>query len=74
MAVADPTLDVERELHARGATWVIGCDEVGRGAIAGAGSQIFLRSSPAVAREVRELVASLDVAPRSLWISVQSRS
>jgi ribonuclease HII len=35
MAVVDPTLDVERELHAAGATWVIGCDEVGRGAIAG---------------------------------------
>jgi ribonuclease HII len=35
MAVVDPTLDLERELHASGATWVIGCDEVGRGAIAG---------------------------------------
>jgi ribonuclease HII len=35
MAVVDPTLDLERELHAAGATWVIGCDEVGRGAIAG---------------------------------------
>ena len=33
--VADPTLEFERELHASGATWVIGCDEVGRGAIAG---------------------------------------
>ena len=33
--VVDPTLDYERELHAAGATWVIGCDEVGRGAIAG---------------------------------------
>lgn len=31
----DPTLDVERDLLARGARWVIGCDEVGRGAIAG---------------------------------------
>jgi ribonuclease HII len=35
MAVVDPTLDVERELHASGASWVVGCDEVGRGAIAG---------------------------------------
>ena len=33
--VADPTLDVERELHDGGARFVIGCDEVGRGAIAG---------------------------------------
>jgi len=33
--VVEPTLDVERELHAGGAEWVIGCDEVGRGAIAG---------------------------------------
>ncbi len=32
---ADPTLDVERELFAHGARFVIGCDEVGRGAIAG---------------------------------------
>jgi len=32
---ADPTLDVERDLFARGARFVIGCDEVGRGAIAG---------------------------------------
>lgn len=35
MAVADPTLDFERSLHAGGARFVIGCDEVGRGAIAG---------------------------------------
>jgi ribonuclease HII len=35
MAVADPTLDFETELHASGARFVIGCDEVGRGAIAG---------------------------------------
>lgn len=33
--VVEPTLDLERELHAGGAEWVIGCDEVGRGAIAG---------------------------------------
>lgn len=35
MVVADPTLDYERVLHAQGAKWVLGCDEVGRGAIAG---------------------------------------
>lgn len=35
MGVADPTLEVESALHASGARWVIGCDEVGRGAIAG---------------------------------------
>lgn len=35
MAVADPTLEVERGIHADGARFVIGCDEVGRGAIAG---------------------------------------
>ena len=33
--VADPTLEFERELHAGGARFVIGADEVGRGAIAG---------------------------------------
>ena len=33
--VADPTLEVERALHASGARFVIGADEVGRGAIAG---------------------------------------
>ena len=31
----DPTLEVERDLLADGARWVIGCDEVGRGALAG---------------------------------------
>ncbi len=35
MVVADPTLEVEATLHAGGARYVIGCDEVGRGAIAG---------------------------------------
>lgn len=33
--IADPTLDYETALHARGHRYVIGCDEVGRGAIAG---------------------------------------
>ena len=35
MTVTDPTLLVETELYATGARSVIGCDEVGRGAIAG---------------------------------------
>jgi ribonuclease HII len=35
MAVADPTLRVERAMHREGIQFVIGCDEVGRGAIAG---------------------------------------
>lgn len=33
--VVDPTLEVERALHLTGARYVIGADEVGRGAIAG---------------------------------------
>lgn len=33
--VADPTLKVENALYKSGAQYVIGCDEVGRGAIAG---------------------------------------
>ena len=35
MVVASPTLDFETQLHGDGARFVIGCDEVGRGAIAG---------------------------------------
>ena len=35
MAVSDPTLEVEQHLHDGGARFVIGCDEVGRGALAG---------------------------------------
>jgi ribonuclease HII len=35
MTVADPTLRVERSMHREGVRFVIGCDEVGRGAIAG---------------------------------------
>ena len=35
MAVSDPTLDVESDLLRTGARFVIGCDEVGRGALAG---------------------------------------
>ncbi|WP_022886465.1 ribonuclease HII [Glaciibacter superstes] len=35
MGVADPTMEVERALIASGVPCVIGCDEVGRGALAG---------------------------------------
>ncbi|CAN5161789.1 ribonuclease HII [soil metagenome] len=35
MTVADPTLRLERSMHREGIQFVIGCDEVGRGAIAG---------------------------------------
>ena len=35
MVVASPTLDHETQLYGGGARFVIGCDEVGRGAIAG---------------------------------------
>ena len=35
MVIASPTLDFEAQLHSGGARFVIGCDEVGRGAIAG---------------------------------------
>jgi len=35
VTVADPTLRLERSLHREGVPWVIGADEVGRGAIAG---------------------------------------
>jgi ribonuclease HII len=35
MTVLDPTLDRERAFFKKGAQYVIGCDEVGRGAIAG---------------------------------------
>ncbi|MEO8908223.1 MAG: ribonuclease HII [Microbacteriaceae bacterium] len=33
--VVTPTSETERALHSNGVRWVIGCDEVGRGAIAG---------------------------------------
>lgn len=70
--VADPTLDYERELHAAGARFVIGCDEVGRGAIAGpvaVGVAVVdagigqhpagLRDSKMLAEKRRELLAPL---------------
>jgi ribonuclease HII len=72
MAVADPTLDFERELHDGGARFVIGCDEVGRGAIAGpvaVGMSVIardmtampegLRDSKLLSEKRRELIAPL---------------
>jgi ribonuclease HII len=35
VVIAVPTLEYEAQLHGAGARFVIGCDEVGRGAIAG---------------------------------------
>ena len=35
--IEHPTLDMERQLAAQGCDVVIGCDEVGRGALAGHG-------------------------------------
>lgn len=75
MAVANPTLAVERELHASGARYVIGCDEVGRGAIAGpvavgvtlidrgvAGIPAGLRDSKLLSEPRREALAPLAAA------------
>ncbi|MDJ0335683.1 ribonuclease HII [Salinibacterium sp. G-O1] len=72
MVVADPTLDLERELHGSGARFVIGCDEVGRGAIAGpvavgmsvvgpgVGAQpVGLRDSKMLSEKRRESLAPL---------------
>ncbi|TFC95832.1 MULTISPECIES: ribonuclease HII [Cryobacterium] len=75
MAVVDPTLDVELALLAAGATCVIGCDEVGRGALAGpvgvgvavvnAAAAAFpagLRDSKMLSQSRRELLAPLAMA------------
>jgi ribonuclease HII len=75
MAVADPTLEIEAALHASGARYVIGCDEVGRGAIAGpvaVGLCVVdltvgpipagLRDSKLLAEKKRELLAPLAAA------------
>src|SRR6187402_3663154 len=35
VVVVEPTLELERSIHGEGIRFVIGCDEVGRGAIAG---------------------------------------
>lgn len=82
MAVADPTLEVERGLHAAGARFVIGCDEVGRGAIAGPVAVGFsvvdhsvpehpsgLRDSKMLSEKRRELLAPL-AAGWSLYSAV----
>lgn len=70
--IADPTLEVETALHARGHRYVIGCDEVGRGAIAGpvavglavvdagvGAHPIGLRDSKMLAEKRREELAPL---------------
>ena len=72
MAVADPTLDLERQLQGDGVRFVIGCDEVGRGAIAGpvaVGMSVVgpgvgahpggLRDSKMLSEKRRELLAPL---------------
>lgn len=74
MTAADPTLDYERGLLAQGARSVIGCDEVGRGAIAGpvaVGMSLVeagmgpmpagLRDSKLLSEKRRELLAPLSV-------------
>jgi hypothetical protein len=43
----------------------------GHGAITGSGTQLFVRASPGVIAQVKEVVASLDTRPRSLWIAVR---
>jgi ribonuclease HII len=75
MVVADPTLDVERSMHDQGARYVIGCDEVGRGAIAGPVAvglcvidltvgpvPVGLRDSKMLIEKKRELLAPLAAA------------
>ncbi|HEY9478416.1 MAG TPA: ribonuclease HII [Microbacteriaceae bacterium] len=72
MGVVDPTLKQERALHRGGVKYVIGCDEVGRGAIAGpvavglcvvdARTKAFpkgLRDSKMLSEKHRELLAPL---------------
>ncbi|MEO7122018.1 MAG: ribonuclease HII, partial [Lacisediminihabitans sp.] len=74
MPVTDPTLEFENSLHASGARFIIGCDEVGRGAIAGpvavgmcvvdAGVGAFplgLRDSKMLSEKRRELLAPLSL-------------
>ena len=75
MAVCDPTLEVELGLLADGATCVIGCDEVGRGALAGpvgvgvaaidgtlGTMPVGLRDSKMLSQPRREALAPLAVA------------
>ena len=73
--MSDPTLDVELDLLRTGASFVIGCDEVGRGALAGPVAVGFaavnasvrtmpvgLRDSKMLSEPRRELLAPLAVA------------
>ncbi|TFD78481.1 ribonuclease HII [Cryobacterium psychrophilum] len=75
MAVSDPNLDVELAMLADGARFVIGCDEVGRGALAGPVGVGFvaidasvtpipagLRDSKMLSEPKRELLAPLAAA------------
>jgi ribonuclease HII len=75
MAVTDPTLEVEESILADGARYVIGCDEVGRGALAGPVAVGFavvdarvaplpegLRDSKLLSEQRREALAPLAVA------------
>jgi ribonuclease HII len=75
MAVVDPTLDVELAMISAGASFVIGCDEVGRGALAGpvgvgvavvgptaAAIPVGLRDSKMLSESKREAMAPLAVA------------
>jgi ribonuclease HII len=77
VAVVDPTFEVETSLFAGGARYIIGCDEVGRGAIAGpvavglavvdAGvgpHPVGLRDSKLLSESKRELLAPL----ASSWV------
>lgn len=57
MAVADPTLEFEATLFSSGARYVIGCDEVGRGAIAGpvaVGVAVVAADAPAMPQGLRD--------------------
>lgn len=57
MASAAPTLDVEADLHRQGARFVIGCDEVGRGAIAGpvgVGMAVVSETMPPIPERLRD--------------------
>lgn len=57
MSVADPTLELERQLFTSGATLVIGLDEVGRGAIAGpvaVGAAVLLPDADGIPAGLRD--------------------
>jgi ribonuclease HII len=57
MAVVDPTLRMERAMLREGASLVIGCDEVGRGAIAGpvaVGLSVFAGRSGGAPKGLRD--------------------